>query len=42
MPRLGSYPNHENLENSGYWECSPPQGLSEARRGKFGFRETEI
>jgi hypothetical protein len=29
-----------NLENTGYWEGSPPQGLFEARRGKFGFRET--
>jgi len=41
MNRSGSDPNHKNLVNTGYWEGSPPQGLTEARRGKFGFRETE-
>ena len=37
MNRLVSHPNHENLVNTGYWKGSPPQGLSEARRGKVGF-----
>jgi hypothetical protein len=39
MNRSCSHPNHENPVNTGYWEGSPPQGLSEARRGKVGFRE---
>jgi hypothetical protein len=39
MNRSGSYPSHENPANFGYWEGSPPQGLSEARRGKFEFWE---
>jgi hypothetical protein len=32
-----SHPKHENLVNTGYWEGSPPQGLSGTRRGRFGF-----
>jgi len=39
MNRSGSHPNHKNPVNTGYWEGSPPQGLSETRRGKVGFRE---
>ena len=35
-----SHPNQENLVNTGYWEDSPPHGLSEPWRGKFGFRST--
>jgi hypothetical protein len=34
-----SHPDHEN-QMSPINEGSPPQGLSEARRGKSGFRET--
>jgi hypothetical protein len=32
-------PNHEKPVNTGYGESSPPQGLSEARRGNIGFQE---
>ena len=39
MNRFGSHPNHGNLVNTGYWEGSQLQGISEARRGKFGLWE---
>jgi hypothetical protein len=36
---VSSHPKHENRQKNVMREGSPPQGLSEARRGKFGFRE---
>jgi len=39
MIRSGSHLNYENLENTGHWEGTLPQGLGTARRGKYGFGE---
>ena len=40
MNQSGSHQTRENLVNTRHWEGSPPQGFSEAWRGKVGFRET--